>query len=179
MSAASCPPSRPGESRHEAKRSPDRGRHGAHAPDFRGRLRPTCRPFRARRRRRVIGATGCARTSIPGQGHAAAVRVEDRATYGVANAGGLTRGSWRSRGGRAHVPGAGFHIDDAERRAPRVRAGRPGAVGVALVGAPTRARQESRADRVCADQACRWRRSSAAARGKQDQRAAAMGGFMF
>lgn len=56
--------------------------------------------------------------------------------------------------------------------------GSSGALGVALVAALTRARQESRAERECADQA--WQVETIEAElpgGKQDQYAAALGGF--
>lgn len=56
--------------------------------------------------------------------------------------------------------------------------GSSGALGVALVGALSRAREESRAERECAEQA--WQVETVEAQlpgGKQDQFAAALGGF--
>jgi D-glycero-alpha-D-manno-heptose-7-phosphate kinase len=72
----------------------------------------------------------------------------------------------------------GFTLTTRSDAPPGSGLGSSGALGVALVGALTRARQESRAERECAEQA--WQVEAVEADlpgGKQDQYAAALGGF--
>ncbi|HJS43284.1 MAG TPA: hypothetical protein VJ755_07405 [Gemmatimonadales bacterium] len=72
----------------------------------------------------------------------------------------------------------GFTLTTQSDAPPGSGLGSSGALGVALVAALTRARQETRAERECAEQA--WQVEAVEAQlpgGKQDQYAAALGGF--
>lgn len=72
----------------------------------------------------------------------------------------------------------GFTLTTRSDAPPGSGLGSSGALGVALVGALSRARQDSRAERECAEQA--WQVETIEAQlpgGKQDQYAAALGGF--
>ncbi|HEV2670600.1 MAG TPA: hypothetical protein VGU74_05870 [Gemmatimonadales bacterium] len=72
----------------------------------------------------------------------------------------------------------GFTLTTRSDAPPGSGLGSSGALGVALVGVLSRARQEPRAERECADQA--WHVETIEAQlpgGKQDQYAAALGGF--
>lgn len=72
----------------------------------------------------------------------------------------------------------GFTLTTRSDAPPGSGLGSSGALGVALVGALSRARQEARAERECAEQA--WQVETVEAQlpgGKQDQYAAALGGF--
>ena len=72
----------------------------------------------------------------------------------------------------------GFTLTTRSDAPPGSGLGSSGALGVALVGVLSRARQEARAERECAEQA--WQVETVEAQlpgGKQDQYAAALGGF--
>src|SRR6185295_15798697 len=72
----------------------------------------------------------------------------------------------------------GFTLTTRSDAPPGSGLGSSGALGVALVGALSRARQEARGSQECADQA--WQVETMEALlpgGKQDQYAAALGGF--
>jgi D-glycero-alpha-D-manno-heptose-7-phosphate kinase len=72
----------------------------------------------------------------------------------------------------------GFTLTTRSDAPPGSGLGSSGALGVALVGALSRARQETRAERECAEQAWHVETVEAQLRGgKQDQYAAALGGF--
>jgi D-glycero-alpha-D-manno-heptose-7-phosphate kinase len=102
-------------------------------------------------------------------------------TLECANSGGLTPGGklpLLKAALRMFPVLGGFTLTTRSDAPPGSGLGSSGALGVALVGALSRAREESRADRECAEQA--WYVETVEAQlpgGKQDQFAAALGGF--
>jgi len=101
-------------------------------------------------------------------------------TLECANAGGLTPGGklpLLKAALRMFPVLGGFTLITRSDAPPGSGLGSSGALGVALVGALSKARQEARAERECAEQA--WQVESIEAQlpgGKQDQYAAALGG---
>jgi D-glycero-alpha-D-manno-heptose-7-phosphate kinase len=102
-------------------------------------------------------------------------------TLECANAGGLTPGGTLpllKAALRMFPVLGGFTLTTRSDAPPGSGLGSSGALGVALVGALSRARQEARGSQECADQA--WQVETMEALlpgGKQDQYAAALGGF--
>jgi D-glycero-alpha-D-manno-heptose-7-phosphate kinase len=102
-------------------------------------------------------------------------------TLECANSGGLTPGGklpLLKAALRMFPVLGGFTLTTRSDAPPGSGLGSSGALGVALVGALTRARQERRSEAECADQA--WQVEALEAQlpgGKQDQQAAALGGF--
>ena len=102
-------------------------------------------------------------------------------TLECANAGGLTPGgklALLKAALRMFPVLGGFTLTTRSDAPPGSGLGSSGALGVALVGVLSRARQEVRAERECAEQA--WHVETVEAQlpgGKQDQYAAALGGF--